>query len=216
MKKILLYIPILFILFPTFLYSGIIKSYGFKIGANSCYYDFSFVKRAKLTNRYGFNNSIFVNFTLFSKISLSTHIEYSQDGFRSISNKDEYAHLNYTTRIDVISIPLLINIDLHRVFLKPYFQLGPNFEIIISRHNVQWFGEHFKNITFNLLINIGCRPMQIFGNDFLIELRCTTDLGLKNSYEHLSYNALDDQYYYASFRYFKIKFAINAGISFKI
>jgi len=214
LKKIILYISILSILTPSFLYSGIIKSYGFKLGANSCYHDFGFLKGANLTNRYGFNSLIFVNFILFSKISLSTHIEYSQDGFRSKSINDDWSHLDYTTRFGIISIPLLINIDLHRVFLKPYFQLGPNFEIIISRTNGRHFGDKFKNTTFNFIFNIGCRPMQIFGNDFIVEFRCTTDLGYKNGYELVSYSYWFDQFSISTFRYFKIKFSLNAGISF--
>ena len=129
-------------LLPSMLFARFINSIGTK-----CAYTSSNIYHGLmddcLSRRSGFNIALFCEFGSFKYFSVVTQIEYAQKGFiEEMKEADETGdiiqHLDGNTRLDYLSVPLLLKIKYPKAKFVPYLVLGPRFDYLINTKNGVW------------------------------------------------------------------------------
>lgn len=102
------------------------------------------------SRRNGFNIALFYEIGMFKFLSLIPHIEYAQKGFveKQVETNDigEFIqNVEANTRLDYLSIPLLIKIKYPKIKPEPYLVIGPRFDYLIKKRNGVF---HFTQVDF--------------------------------------------------------------------
>lgn len=102
------------------------------------------------SRRNGFNIALFYEFTIHKFLSFLLQIEYAQKGFveKQVETNDMgdfIKNVNANTRLDYLSIPLLVKFRYPEIKLEPYFILGPRFDYLIHKRNGVF---HFTQVDF--------------------------------------------------------------------
>ena len=128
-----------FTLLPFLLFAQPLKGYGIKIGVNSTRITLmpaALGEFAPMTmhSRNGINAAAFLEWGNFSIFSLITQAEYAQRGFIAIEAYDAepVKQVRYDTRLDFVSLPVLLKLRNKKMQAAPYVLLGPRWDFMIS------------------------------------------------------------------------------------
>jgi hypothetical protein len=139
-------IPLRFLIFviallPLPAQAQLIKAYGAKLGANSSRVTLSYVKSAfqyETERRTGVHAAFFLEWGRSSLISLITQVEYAQRGFaeeQTMTDElgQEKGVVCAKTRLDYVSVPIIIKLQYPRLVAGPYLVFGPKVDWLVHR-----------------------------------------------------------------------------------
>jgi hypothetical protein len=140
-SKILRFVSFAALLLPLSVQAQLIKGYGAKIGMNSSNTTVSLVKTAFdfTERRIGVNAALFLEWSRSSVISLVTQVEYAQRGFNEKQlvtgeyGPEPIDFVRADTRLDYISLPILLKLQYPSLAAGPYLLLGPRADFLIHR-----------------------------------------------------------------------------------
>lgn len=140
-SKVLRFVPFAAVLLPLSVQAQLIKAYGAKVGANSSKVTLSYVRTTfqyRTERRTGVHAAFFLEWGKSSLISLITQVEYAQRGFieeQIITGKTSPEPLGVVranTRLDYISLPMMIKLQYPRLVAGPYLVFGPKADWLIN------------------------------------------------------------------------------------
>lgn len=189
MKHYLSLFFLLLVITPQLLKSEIIDNCGFIISVNQSkikveeYEDYTRL-------RTGLGLSLFLEKKISTTISSVIHVEYIQKGFiteqietNEVGEKIQTVKAN--TRLDYISVPLLMKFTLNNVSFSPFIKLGPRFEYMFNYQKGTWeftnidftdeTAKYLDKTSFGYTIATGCQIPCRFGKIIIIEARYNHD-----------------------------------------
>ena len=101
--------------------------------------------------RNGFNIALFYEIRMFKFLSLIPQLEYAQKGFVEKQVETNEAgeiiqeEVEANTRLDYLSIPLMVKFKYPDIKPEPYLVFGPRFDYLINRRNGVF---HFTQVDF--------------------------------------------------------------------
>ncbi len=129
------------VLLPFSVQAQLIKGYGVKAGANSGKVTISYTQsdfqQYETERRTGVHAAFFLEWGKSSLISLITQMEYAQRGFieeQIITGKTSPEPLGVAranTRLDYISLPIMIMLQYPRLVAGPYLIFGPKVDWLV-------------------------------------------------------------------------------------
>lgn len=165
MKRLKIFILIfIFFINSHILYAQIINDFGINVGLN--YSTIGIVNYHQWADfRTGFNVGCYLEFFDTPFLNLMTSVNYSQMGFR----ENWYRYYKPITRLDFISIPILIKIKYPKFHLLPYLFAGPSFNFLINRNPGQFedsenyspIADRLKDRDITTIIGIGITTSRI-------------------------------------------------------
>jgi len=138
------------------------------------------------SRRNGFNIALFYEFGNHKFLSFIAQIEYAQKGFveKQVETNETgeiIQNVKANTRLDYLSIPLLIKFKYPRITPEPYFIFGPRFEYLINKRNGVFhfsqidfksqFVDHLDKFVFGGSFGAGFRLAKIYRLNTLLEFR---------------------------------------------
>lgn len=138
---LLRFISFAVLLLPFSLQAQLLKGYGAKTGVNSSSTTVSPAKTAfDITERrVGVNAAFFLEWGRASVISLVTQMEYAQRGFgvkQEVTGEygpEPIDFVRANTRLDYISLPILLKLQYPSLAAGPYLLLGPRVDFLVHR-----------------------------------------------------------------------------------
>jgi hypothetical protein len=130
------------VLLPLSVQAQLLKSYGIKAGVNSSNAAFSLPQDAfeiATQRRTGGHAALFVEWGGSSAFSLVTQVEYAQRGFaeeQEITGEngpEPLGKVRASTRLDYISLPLLLKLQYRKSAISPYLIAGPRVDFLVNR-----------------------------------------------------------------------------------
>jgi Outer membrane protein beta-barrel domain len=153
-SSVLRFVSLAAVLLPLSVQAQLIKGYGAKAGANSSKATFSYFQsdfQYETERRTGVHAAFFLEWGKSSLISLITQVEYAQRGFVeeqmiiSEISPEPLGVVRANTRLDYISLPLMIKLQYPRLVAGPYLVFGPKVDWLV--HHVAGKFE-FPRATF--------------------------------------------------------------------
>jgi hypothetical protein len=129
-------------LLPFAVQAQLFKGYGLKVGANSSNVSFSLVQstfKIDTQRRTGMNAAFFVEWGSLPVISLITQVEYAQRGFAEEqvitgpNGPEPLGLMRASTRLDYISLPILLKLQFPKLAISPYLLAGPRADFLVNR-----------------------------------------------------------------------------------
>jgi hypothetical protein len=164
-------------------YAQLLKGYGLKGGIVAANQDFEYTQdfQADTKSRTGLDVGIFAEWFDLRIFSVLTEVHYIQKGHvDEYTRTDEFGNpagtIKHNSRLDYLSVPLLVKITLNTQYALPYLVIGPRFDYLMgyeSETSKELF-ENFKNTGVGGTVGLGMQsrsePVK-----FLLELRYSPD-----------------------------------------
>lgn len=129
------------VLLPLSVQAQLIKAYGVKVGANSGKVTISYAQsdfqQYETERRIGVHAAFFLEWGKSSLISLITQVEYAQRGFveeqiiTGQTSPEPLGVVRANTRLDYISLPMMIKLQYPRLVAGPYLVFGPKADWLV-------------------------------------------------------------------------------------
>ncbi|MGH7601381.1 MAG: porin family protein [bacterium] len=130
------------VLLPLSVQAQLLKGYGIKAGVNSSNTALSIPQSAfeiDTQRRTGVNAALFIEWGGSSFYSLVTQVEYAQRGFAEEqeitgeNNPEPLGKVRASTRLDYISLPILLKLQYRKLAISPYLIAGPRVDFLVNR-----------------------------------------------------------------------------------
>lgn len=166
-----------------------LKAYGVKAGINSSdasikYQNSDF--EVKTQKRAGFDAAFFFEWGKSPVLSVITQAEYVQRGF--IQEQDEGSPvpkgiLRSSARLDYVSVPVMIKLQLPSLMSGPYVVFGPRADFLVNRAGGRFTGgdlksalhEVFEDRAFGGTVGLGFDTEKLARLPLLVEARYDFD-----------------------------------------
>jgi hypothetical protein len=172
----------------------LIKGYGLKVGANSSNASLLPVKSAVkigTERRTGVNAAFFLEWGGSSVISAITQVEYVQRGFKEEhevtgeNGPEPLQVVRANTRLDYVSLPILIKLQPPGLASAPYLILGPRVDFLVNREAGKFefqigtfespWSKGFEDRAFGSVIGLGFSADKLLRLPLLVETRYNFD-----------------------------------------
>ncbi len=182
------------VLLPFSLQAQLIEAYGVKAGLNSSNAALSFPQSAfeiDTQRRTGINAAFFVEWGNFSVFSFITQVEYAQRGFAEEqiitgeNSPEPLGAIQASTRLDYISLPILLKLQYPRLAAVPYLLFGPRVDFLVNREAGKFefqmgtfespLGKGFEERAFGGVIGLGFSADKLLHLPLLVEARYNFD-----------------------------------------
>lgn len=188
-KKCLIFLSILFI--PFFLGSQTIDGYGVKLAFSQS----KVIPKEKAFHaswRSGLNVGLFVEKSVYKMIYAIIQLEYASKGYQLESiEMDEYGNRIQTvwanTRLDYVSMPLLLKIVNNDLKCRPFIQVGPRLDYLFNfKRGIFEFSHlnardempnllYLNSFSLGSSLSLGCYLPIMDTEKLLIEIRYNSD-----------------------------------------
>ena len=179
------------------LQAQVIAGYGFKAGVNSSTADIEYLAifeqmQFEGGRRTGFHAAFFIESFKHQAFSLLAQMEYAQRGFvegQALTGPDGPEPLGTiltTSRLDYISVPLLIKLQSRNTSINPFITFGPRLDFLINREPGKIFSDEgnyvptpfadfFKDRAWGGAVSLGLATNKIVALPLLFEVRYNFD-----------------------------------------
>jgi len=136
------------ILAPSISKARVVKSFGLKAGAVVAEQSWDYFAGPLsgfdpgYSNRWGFDIGSYVEWFNVPYLSLLTEVHYVQKGMSYKVVEVTYnqptgtgRYITFRPRVDYVSVPVLVKIQLRVSRFEPYFLLGPRFDFLVNRND---------------------------------------------------------------------------------
>ena len=187
MSKTILALLVLLASYCPEAHSQILKNYGIKLGVTSAdqKYQYTLTEDIKTNRRIGFNIAAYAEWFDLSSFSLITQAEYAQRGMGlsyvvTDATGPQASGINTAySRLDYISIPILVKFTFMTGTIAPYLMAGPRADFLMGYSSdgglLNTVYDDFKKTTFGGSAGIGVRVEPVLSLSVLAEFRYNFD-----------------------------------------
>jgi hypothetical protein len=193
MKRVLFLLLMFFAVISHETSAQFMKHFGVKAAVTSANQDFDYSQMADLQmkRRVGFDVGVFAEWLDIPVLSIISQVEYAQRGSgmefvetgpsgpQSIGTKKLYSRLDY------LSVPILVKLRLQTSTITPYILAGPRLDILVSYQSdegvLNLVYDQFKKTTLGGSVAVGVQIQSLLPVTILAEARYSIDLS--DSYE---------------------------------
>lgn len=165
---LILFLTIIIVSFNTnSLHSQFIKNYGMQIGITSANQEYSGsafpLAEIDLKRRLGFLGGFQIEWLDVSYISIITQIEYIQKGmgiegiFTGQNSPEPLGTMTDYSRLDYLSLPVLLKLSLRHKPITPYVITGPRYDYLLNYESefMYYVFDNFRKGVYGGVIGIG-------------------------------------------------------------
>jgi hypothetical protein len=194
MRRIALIVLVLGIVGPQEASAQFLRSFGFKAAITSANQDFEyslFSTDLKMKRRVGFNFGVYAEWLDIPYLSLVSQVEYAQRGmgmdFLITGSQGPQALGTKTifSRVDYISIPILLKFRLQGSVITPYVLAGPRLDVLAGYESPDGVFnsvyDTFKHTTLGGSVAGGLQIQSVLPVTIVVEARYNLDF--VDSYE---------------------------------
>ena len=142
------------------------------------------------SRRNGFSLGLFYELGIYKFLSFMAYVEYAQKGFveeQVETNElgDFIQNVDANTRLDYLSVPLLIKFKYSRIKPEPYFLFGPRIDYLMNKRNGVFhftevdfksqFADHLDKFIIGGSLGAGFRLPKIYRLNTFLEFRYNFD-----------------------------------------
>jgi hypothetical protein len=206
MKKsiVTLIVCVLVLLYTNESPSQLIKGYGIKLGLTSAdqKLDYAVVPDIKTKRRLGLISGVYVEWLDIPFISVITEVDYTQRGnafeidvMTEVGSR--LGNKTFYSRLDYLSIPVLVKATLPGTIVSPYVVAGPRFDFLLGyKSDGNAFSDLYdifkKNISGGT-VGLGAETGSLLHVTLTADFRYNFDFtkSFKNQYLEVTNNAFD-------------------------
>ncbi len=194
MKTIAIFIIVTLCFSLSVVHGQIITGWGIKTGATFANQEFEYLQTSlnmDINSRTGLDVGIFVELLPLPVLRLVPEIHYIQKGMveeqikAGESGPEPLGTLEYSNRVDYLSIPLLAKITIPNLIISPYLIAGPRLDIILGYDSEpvddSIIYDNFESYDLGADFGIGVETNLILPVHILAELRFSPSFS--NAYE---------------------------------
>jgi hypothetical protein len=171
----------------------LIKQFGVKVAVTSANqgFDYSQMSDLQMKRRVGFDVGVFAEWLDIPVLSIISQIEYAQKGsgmefvVTGPSGPQSLGTTKLYSRLDYLSVPILLKLRLQSSVITPYLLAGPRLDILMSYQSdegvLNSLYDQFKKTTLGGSVGVGVQIQSLLPVTILVEGRYNIDLS--DSYE---------------------------------
>ena len=178
-------------------HAQLLKGYGLKAGLTSSneLYDVKGIPNLHTERRVGFCIAAFAEWLNMPDVSILTQVEYAQRGagWKFVilqpgpKGFEEVGSQVYYSRLDVLSVPILLRASLPLASLRPFILAGPRLDFILAyapadRNPISVPYSLFRKTIFGGSVGVGLEFVDVLPVSVVLEFRYNHDF--VNSYEN--------------------------------
>jgi hypothetical protein len=139
------FVPLAALLVSASVQAQVLNSVGVKGGINFSASAIKFgaddmpTSEMETQRRTGWQAALFAEWLKMSVVSIVTQVEYAQRGYAEElpvtgeNSPEPVDVLNLKTRLDYVSVPILLKLQTSNAGIKPYALAGPRFDFLVNR-----------------------------------------------------------------------------------
>jgi len=183
----------------------LVKSFGAKVAFTSAdqRFDYSAFPDLATKRRSGFNIGGFVEWLNIPYFSILTQLEYTQRGvgqefvITSSQGPDPIGRITVYSRLNYLSLPVLVKLALPATVLSPYLIAGPRIDILLGYNSYQGapnlLYDNFKGSVIGGSAGLGVETKSMLPFTLIVEARYNFDFAdsFDNQFLRVNNNAFD-------------------------